>query len=77
MYPEYNEFDDLHQQALGRMQDFLDSQPHLEPARKTWLASLFATLITMGHFTLDLHNFETPSGQVGTDEETASPGASR
>ena len=78
MHPEKNEFDDLnqHQQALRRMQDFLDSQPQLEPARKTWLTSLFATLITMGNFTLDLHSLETPIGQVGTDAETASPGAS-
>ena len=59
--------------AMDRLEVFLDSDPELEPARKTWLRSLFATVMLMGNFSATLKGIEKPEGLRHSDEEGGEP----
>lgn len=59
--------------AMDRLEVFLDGDPTLEPARKTWLRSLFATVMMMGNFSAAMRGMEDPKGLRHSDEEAAEP----
>lgn len=62
--------------AMDRLDVFLDSDPELEPARKTWLRSLFATVMLMGNFSAALKGMENPEGLRQSDAHQTPPGDS-
>lgn len=63
--------------AMDRLDDFLEGAPELESARKTWLRSLFATVMMMGNFSIALKDREQPKGLPRSDgEEDQLPGGS-
>jgi hypothetical protein len=64
------------QLAMDRLEVFLDSDPELESARKTWLRSLFATVMLMGNFSAALKGMEKPEGLRHSDEHQTPPGDS-
>jgi len=65
--------DQREQMAMDRLEVFLDNDPDLEPARKTWLCSLFATVMMMGNFSAAIKGLENPEGLRHSDEAAAEP----
>lgn len=57
------------QMAMDRLEVFLDDLPGLEASRKTWLRSLFATVMMMGNFSIALNLLEHPNGLHRTDDQ--------
>lgn len=62
--------------AMDQLEVFLDEQPGLSSARKTWLQSLFATVMLMGNFSTALQGMEKPEGLRQSDEHQSPPGDS-
>lgn len=61
--------------AMDHLENFLEESSAFESSRKTWLRSLFATVMLMGNFSATTKGMENPVGLRRSDQEEEMPGS--